>query len=185
VSQPSQSNERETLLADDVASSAGSAPGYRVEDAAVLAILDVAHQVERQGANLAARVELTTQQWLVLLQIEGDPNFPRNNGNPGGPALASEIAAARGWSRALVSMVISELVKKGLVAQGDDPDDRRRKRLALTPKAKRKLEQIEPLRRRANDILFDGVPAETRAQLVEMMLSLRHRVTHMAAELKR
>jgi len=41
----------------------------------VLSVLDLSNQLGKLGEGLAAHAGLTTQQWLVLLQVAGDPNF--------------------------------------------------------------------------------------------------------------
>ena len=71
----------------------------------------------RRGERLAAEAGLTTQQWIVLLQIAGDPNFPGAPRRRPVGVLPSEIAAARGVSRATVSAIVSALLERGLVEQ--------------------------------------------------------------------
>jgi len=133
------------------------------DESLILTLLDLANHLTRNGERLAREEGLTAQQWLLLLQIAGDPNFP----NPGASAgtgtavLASTIASARGVSRPTISALVSSLVQKGLVSQTEDPGDRRQKALVATPAGLAVLARIEPARRRANKaLLADFKPSE-------------------------
>jgi DNA-binding MarR family transcriptional regulator len=133
------------------------------EESLILTLLDLANHLTRNGERIAQQEGLTAQQWLLLLQIAGDPNFPR----PGAPAeagtavLASTIATARGVSRPTISALVGSLVQKGLVSQAEEPGDRRQKALRATPGGLAALARIEPVRRRANQaLLADFEPSE-------------------------
>jgi DNA-binding MarR family transcriptional regulator len=136
-----------------------------VEEAIVLALFDLANQLVRRGDALAATAGLTTQQWLVLLQISGDPNFRDPAGQAGAP-LPSEIARARGVTRATVSAVIAALKRRGLIQEQVDDADGRRRRLAVTAAGHAVIEQIQPLRRAANRRLLAGLDRDQRRALL-------------------
>lgn len=133
------------------------------EDAFILTLLDLANHLTRNGERIARQEGLTAQQWLLLLQIAGDPNFPRLGApaEAGTAVLASTIATARGVSRPTISALVSSLLQKGLVSQAEEPGDRRQKALRATPEGLEVLARIEPARRRANETLLAGFdPAE-------------------------
>ncbi len=127
-----------------------------VEESLILTLLDLANHLTRNGERLAQKEGLTVQQWLLLLQIAGDPNFPRLGApsEPGSAVLASAIAAARGVSRPTISALVSSLVRKGLISQSEEPGDRRQKMLRATEAGLAVLARIEPARRQANESLF-------------------------------
>ena len=138
------------------------------EESLILTLLDLANHLTRNGERLARQEGLTAQQWLLLLQIAGDPNFPRLGPatDSVGAVLASNIATARGVSRPTISALVSSLVEKGLVSQAEDPGDRRQKALRATPAGLAILDRIEPARHRANqELLADFKPAEISAAL--------------------
>ena len=143
-----------------------------IEESLILTLLDVANHLEKNSEAMAAQEGLTTQQWLVLLQIAGDPNFPamHSKGNPREGrtegVLASEIAAARGVSRANVSTMVTPLLRRKLIRQADDPSDRRRKLLTLAPAGRRIIERLEPLRRGANQKFFADLEPEVKKELL-------------------
>lgn len=142
-----------------------------VEESVVLALFDVANQLNKLGDEVAAGAGLTTQQWLVLLQVAGDPNFhrPVRSAADDADTVGSAIARARGVTRANVSTLVAQLVAKGYVRQQEQPRDRRRKRLLVTDQGRRAIAAIEPARREANRKLLGGLEAAERAQLLRSL----------------
>ncbi len=140
------------------------------EESLILTLLDLANHLTRNGERIARQEGLTAQQWLLLLQIAGDPNFPRagTTAEAGTAVLGSTIAAARGVSRPTISALVSSLVQKGLVAQAEEPGDRRQKALRATPAGLAVLARIEPERRRANQ----GLLARFEASEIELVLRI-------------
>ncbi len=152
----------------------GTAPAgatATVEESIVLTLFDLANQLVRRGDRLAAVAGLTTQQWLVLLQVAGDPNFPSTGPKGAGPLLASDIARARGVTRATVSVVISALRRRGLVTERADPSDARRRFLALTPEGAAVLAAIQPVREAANRRLLARLGHRDRAQFLRCLVA--------------
>jgi DNA-binding MarR family transcriptional regulator len=136
-----------------------------VEESIVLAVLDLSNQLGKLGEGLAAHACLTTQQWLVLLQVAGDPNFHAPDGRApraGGGVLGSEIAEARGVSRASVSTLVAQLLAKGLIRREAEAGDRRRKGLSATAKGLASLARLDASRRRANRTLLAELGAKER-----------------------
>jgi DNA-binding MarR family transcriptional regulator len=141
----------------------GAAITESTEESLILTLLDLANHLTRNGERIARQEGLTAQQWLLLLQIAGDPNLPRLGApaETGTAVLASNIATARGVSRPTISALVGSLVQKGLVSQAEEPDDRRQKALMATPAGLAVLARIEPARRRANKaLLADFEPSE-------------------------
>lgn len=137
------------------------------EETIVLTLFDLANHLARRGEQLAGQAQLTTQQWLVLLQIAGDPNFPGG----GSTVLASEIARARGVSRATVSVTLAALRSQGLISDEPDPEDARRRRLALTAAGAAAIESIEPARRAANQRLLASLAPRDRERFLWFLRS--------------
>jgi DNA-binding MarR family transcriptional regulator len=143
-----------------------------VEESVVLAVLDLSNQLGKLGEGLAAHAGLTTQQWLVLLQVAGDPNFHVPEGRATrakGGVLGSEIALARGVSRASVSTLVAQLLGKGLVRQQPEEGDRRRKGLSMTAKGRAALGRLDASRRRANRVLLAELSGKERAALLRSL----------------
>lgn len=143
------------------------------EESLILTLLDLANHLTRNGERIAQEEGLTAQQWLLLLQIAGDPNFPKLGATPepGAAVLASSIATARGVSRPTISALVSSLVQKGLVTQTEEPGDRRQKALRATPAGLEVLARIEPARRRANQALLAEVDTAEIALVLRVLRS--------------
>lgn len=124
------------------------------EETFILTLFDLVNHLTKNGEKLVQSEGLTVQQWLLMLQIAGDPNFPNPEDSAGPAVLASAIASARGVSRPSISSLVTSLVQKGLVAQDEDPADRRQKTLRLTRAGRATLGRLEPKRRRANVLLL-------------------------------
>ncbi len=135
------------------------------EEAIVLTLFDLANHLQRRGELLASAARLTTQQWLVLLQIAGDPNFPAAPR----AMLGSEIALARGVSRATISVVISALRRRGLIAEKVDSSDARRRLLTITGEGAAAIAQIQPARRAANVRLLAHLGKRDRERLLRAL----------------
>lgn len=150
--------------------SEGPRPRATLEESLVLALFDLVNHLHRRGEQLAAKAKLTTQQWLVLLQIAGDPNFPGARRSDE-PVLASELARARGVSRATISAVISSLEKRGLIRGNTDPADGRRRYLVVTPAGRQAIQAIEGDRRRANARLLTDLDDNERKRMLRYVQS--------------
>lgn len=89
-----------------------------------------------QGASLAKT------KLLIVIQHEG------------GKLRAADIADRFGVAPRTVTEGLDALEREGLVVRTQDPDDRRVKRLAITPAGEAAVAVTEPLRQRlAHDIL--------------------------------
>jgi DNA-binding MarR family transcriptional regulator len=153
--------------------------GASVEESIVLALFDLTNQLTKIGEGLAGRIGLTTQQYLILLHIAGDPNFTvpaRRAAAPQVGVLASEIASARGVSRANVSALVAGLLRKRYARQIDHPRDRRRKGLVATEAGLRALASLEAARRQANRALLAGLDVRQRRELLAALRSCLDRL---------
>jgi len=148
-----------------------------LEESLVFLLLNLANQMQRNGDIIADQVSLTTQQWLILLFIGGDPNIPRMEYLKSDRGfLASEIAESLGVSRPNITVLVNSLIKKGLVEQGSDPEDRRRKRLHLTVKGWQIIQKMEPVRRRFNRALFTRLGDSDLNELKRLLVHLLNRI---------
>lgn len=148
-----------------------------LDESLVFLLLNLANQMQRNGDIIADQVSLTTQQWLILLFIGGDPNIPRMEHMKSDRGfLASEIAESLGVSRPNITVLVNSLIKKGLVEQGYDPEDRRRKRLQLTPKGWQIIHKMEPVRRRFNRALFTRLKENDLNELKRLLVHLLNRI---------
>ncbi len=91
-----------------------------------------------------------------------------------GPCNISDIAKALGITNAAASQMLQKLVTQGYVVREENPEDRRNKRLSLTPKGEETLREIIPSWETALDTLTANSTPEEIAQLTaafELVLS--------------
>ena len=105
----------------------------------------------------AARAEgLTPNQHQLLLAIRGFPE-------PHAPTISDAAEFLQLQHHSVVELV-DRAVESGLVTRRVDPDDRRRQRLALTPKGTRKLARLSAAHR--------GELRRFRDEMSEVLLKL-------------
>ncbi|WP_338793833.1 MarR family transcriptional regulator [Bernardetia sp. Wsw4-3y2] len=137
----------------------------------VLAIIEIAAQMLKKGSNLTNIIGLTTQQWMVLLYVQGDQNIPYAEERlQQGGILASDIAEALNVSRPNITNLIQVLADKGLIKQDKDPKDKRRKVLVLTRKGKDAIGKVAPLRENANMRLLNDFTEEEKDDLLAKLM---------------
>ena len=141
------------------------------EESIVLAIMELAAQMLKKGSSLTSMIGLTTQQWMVLLYVQGDTNIPYAEERiQEGGILASDIAEALNVSRPNITNLLQVLADKGLITQDKDPKDKRRKVLVLTRKGRDAIAKVAPLRENANRrLLYDFTEEEKEDLLAKLM----------------
>ncbi len=114
-------------------------------------IIKLSETWKRNGDAITQDFGITTQQWLVMLLLAKDPNILYFKDNPHEkPLMAKELAEAMNVSRANITNLLNVLIKKKLVAQLEDKQDKRRKRLSLTDAGEIMVEKIETVRNEYN-----------------------------------
>ena len=132
--------------------------------------LEISSLLNKYGNLISQEVGLTTQQWLIMLYLAGDPNIPYfEREPPTKPLMASELAEAFGVSRPNITNLLNSLLKKGMIVQVEDDSDRRKKRLRLSDKGQELLDQLEPGRHQFNDNLLSDFTPENRGQLLDFL----------------
>ncbi|WP_417490613.1 MarR family winged helix-turn-helix transcriptional regulator [Maricaulis sp.] len=93
----------------------------------------------------------------------------------GGPQSVSALAESLGLSHQLASQRLRWLVREGLVEIGDDPDDRRRRLVSLTPAGQAegdKLQAFLPRLEQAYCDLFDEIGMDLHQGMVDARAAL-------------
>lgn len=114
-------------------------------------------RLRKNGDSITQKYGITAQQWLILLLLSKDPNIIYLQENPQDkPMLAKELATAMDVSRANITNLLNLLLRKKLIRQIADVDDKRRKRLTLTEKGKIIIIKLETERYKRNQRLFEN-----------------------------
>lgn len=118
----------------------------------------------RRAVNLRmAPLGLTDATWLPLLYL-----------NRVGSVRQGELADVLGLDRSSMVRLIDTLEQQGLVLREDDPDDRRAKKIVLTPAAQPVVQAAMDAALRVLDGAVEGISPmdlETTVQVLETMLS--------------
>jgi len=97
-------------------------------------IATVRSRIKQTVGGLARPFRLSPQQFWVLVGIAESE----------GSSLG-QLAARHHVDQPTASRVVTALVRRGLVVAGDDPEDRRRSRLMLSPAGQQLAERLAPL----------------------------------------
>ena len=129
------------------------------------------------GALLRMPWEQVLRRMLARLHERGfdDLDAPHLNlvlyPGPQG-ARPSELAARRGMSKQAVNYLLGELERRGYLERRPDPDDRRSKRIALTPRGEQAAYTIRDAVREIERDWEKQLGRERFAQLRSLLLEL-------------
>ncbi len=142
----------------------------RIEESLILRLILLGELLKRRRDIISKDLGISTQQWLILLHLAHDPNIPYfEKEQHKKPMLASEIAESLHVSRPNITNILNSLIEKGLLAQADDSDDKRRRRLTLSDKGRELLASLQPHRERLNAELFEYFAPEQKQLLLNMI----------------
>lgn len=126
-----------------------------VEESIVMSLLHLADVINKRSDSHCQRYGITTQQYLIMLYLAGDPNIEYIAENkPSQPIVASELAEALNVSRPNITNVLNLLIVKNLVEQARVKGDWRKKSLMLTEEGWALVVKMESYRRRTNRCLL-------------------------------
>lgn len=126
--------------------------------------------IRKNGDVLTKDFGITTQQWLIMLLLANDPNVIYLQEKPQEkPLLAKELAEAMNVSRANITNLINVLLEKDMIKQSYDKQDRRRKRLILTPAGEAVIEKLEVTRHEGNEKLLAEFSKEEKLKFIEFI----------------
>lgn len=115
--------------------------------------------------QLGAVIGLSGTQYTVLIAIA---HLSADDEKVG----VNQVAEHLHFSGAFITIEINKLVANGLVEKETDPEDRRRVVLTITPKARDLLNELAPVQRPVNDMLFRGLSAADFDRFRKLMSSM-------------
>jgi DNA-binding MarR family transcriptional regulator len=90
----------------------------------------------------------------------------------GGSTGVSEIGEQLGVTNAAASQAVDRMVKDGMIARTEDPQDRRAKKLALTPKGRALIEQGIEIRSQWVEGLTEALTPEQQSMIISALTLL-------------
>jgi MarR family transcriptional regulator, transcriptional regulator for hemolysin len=133
----------------------------------------VAHVAREWRREVDARLQvygLTEATWLPLLRIARSEAPMRQN----------ELAASLSLDGSSVVRLLDALEKSGLVERSEDRADRRAKSLALTPRGRRTVDQVERVSQDIRTIVLGDVSDEELARSLRLLETVRDRLQSLA-----
>ena len=129
--------------------------------------------VESAVSGVTRRSGLSHAALNALAVIEGE----------GGPMLTGEVAARMHITSGSVTSVLDTLERKGFVVRSNDPDDRRRVLVDITPEAQRALDACLPRIQQTADLLLAQLDDGQQQVLLDALDAVRHAVTDLPTDL--
>jgi DNA-binding MarR family transcriptional regulator len=118
----------------------------------------------------ALGVELTPEQWMVLVRLSVEPELTQ-----------SALSEATLRDKPTMSRIVEGMESRGLVRRRPDPTDARGRLVSLTPEAQRLRQKLMPAVRTMVDELEAGVPERdleiTRRTLQRLFSNLEARLS--------
>jgi MarR family transcriptional regulator for hemolysin len=115
---------------------------------------------------------LTEATWLPLLRIARAETPMRQN----------ELAASLSLDGSSVVRLLDGLENSGLIERCEDPADRRAKSLALTPRGRRTVDQVERVSQEIRDLVLGEVSDKDVGRTVRLFEKVRDRLLSLADE---
>src|SRR5262245_30920718 len=130
-------------------------------------LYDVARMMRTRVDQVARRtMGMTRAQWAILVKLERTPGLSQN-----------ELAGLLEVEPITVGRLVDKLEGRGLVKRHPDARDGRIWRLALTPKARPILQQIEIHRDELRKVLVAGIEGQMLEALTTGLLAMKGNLT--------
>lgn len=159
MSQPTQRSLCESIEAMESAfrSAASKIDGFSVDDVVLLRMLQmVAPALEATfGREVRKHAGLGKTEFRALMLLT----------SKGGCAAPSELCNLDHLGRANMTRVADELVEHGLATRTEDPNDRRRISLCITPKGRKLVARMVPNIASGEAAVFEGISTAQRRQV--------------------
>jgi DNA-binding MarR family transcriptional regulator len=118
------------------------------------------HFLAQAHADRVARAHgLTMQQWEMLVRLR----------RAGGALDQRELCCGLGVAPATMSALVDTATERGLVVREPHPDDRRRRRIALSAEGRARVEAVPHLGRDIAARMTDGFTDAERTQLAVLL----------------
>jgi MarR family transcriptional regulator, transcriptional regulator for hemolysin len=146
-------------------------PKLAIEREVAFNINDVARLLRTYADQRARDLGMTRAQWAVLARIESSEGLKQ-----------IELAETLDLQPITLTRLIDRLCDSGLIERRSDPDDRRAKRLYLTPAARPVLDGLARLGKDMMTTVLAGLEPVAVEQLLAQLLTLKANLRAAMAE---
>lgn len=134
-------------------------------------INDVGRMLRTYADQEARRYGMTRAQWAVLKRLE------RNQG-----LKQSELAEMLDLQPITLTRLVDRLCDSGLIERRADPNDRRAKRLFLTPQAQPLMDRLDALGQGLMESILEGIPDEETDAALTTLGKLKDNLRRLLSE---
>jgi MarR family transcriptional regulator, transcriptional regulator for hemolysin len=134
-------------------------------------INDVARLLKTYADQRARDFGMTRAQWAVLSRVERAEGLKQ-----------IELADTLDLQPITLTRLIDRLCDNGLIERRSDPDDRRVKRLHLTPAARPVLDGLARIGKDMMETVLQGIEPAAREQLLAQLLVMKSNLRNAIAE---
>lgn len=132
---------------------------------------DVARMLKTYADYKAAQFGITRAQWVVLARLDRFEGLKQ-----------SELAEMLDLQPITLTRLLDRLCENGLIERRSDPNDRRAKRLFLTPAARPMLERLGDLGEELMGAALAGVTREGVEQMVTQLATVKENLRQAIAQ---
>ncbi len=125
--------------------------------------------LEREAWLLLRPYGLTDSQFNVLYLL-------RDQCGPDGTLNQTELGRMLVVNRSNVTGLVDRMEQAGWVQRLDDPDDRRVKRIQLTPAGRRLLDRVDDVYMERVEAVMQALSGKEQRQLCRLLEKIRHRL---------
>jgi MarR family transcriptional regulator for hemolysin len=150
---------------------AAAVPNMSFEREVAFTISDVARLLKTYADQRARDYGMTRAQWAVLARVESVEGLKQ-----------IELADTLDIQPITLTRLIDRLCDNGLLERRSDPDDRRAKRLFLTPTARPALDGLARIGKDMMSTVLEGIEQEAREQLLAQLLVIKFNLRNAIAE---
>lgn len=146
-------------------------PEMSVERELAFTISDVARLLRTFADQRARDFGMTRAQWAVLARVQSSQGLKQ-----------IELADTLDLQPITLTRLIDRLCDSGLIERRSDPDDRRVKRLYLTPAAHPVLEGLSRLGQDMMATVLEGIEPAAVEELLTRLLTLKNNLRNAIAD---
>ena len=138
-----------------------------MDESIINSIFKLDNMLRRMGNRIAGVLGATQQQWAVLAILA--------EGSASGLPL-SELGKSLDVTKGNITGLIDRMERDGLAKRKDDPKDRRVIRAVITPRGRKILRDIQPVKDQWGQRLFQGFSAKDKKELASLLNRLTEKV---------
>jgi DNA-binding MarR family transcriptional regulator len=112
--------------------------------------------------------DLTPRQYAVLVTVASNEGLSQ-----------TDLVESTGIDRSTLADIVRRMLKKGLLQRRRTREDARAYAVRLTEEGRKVLKSVEPVSRRVDERILEGLPAKQREQFLNDLTQIVETITRM------